>query len=486
VSSQCHWDQPLSDQRSLSGSSHAALPNAPQAQRAAFIDTEAVRVLSPPPAGLEGALREAWDRYGVPLAITEVHNGCTRDEQMRWMRDAWVTANRLRNQGIGIEAVTAWAIFGNSGWNTLLTETGSYEPGAFDIRAPVPRATAMVPLLKSLSQDRSQHPVLTRSGWWKRRIRLQYPKISRPAPMWEQRRTDEGSAPPVLICGGSGTLGRAFAAACEHRNIIYVLTTRDQLELANLASIHTALDGIRPWLVINAAGWVRVDEAEQQPEACRRDNTVGAVRLASACAERGIATVSFSSDLVFDGALNRPYCESDITSPLNVYGASKKDAERGIGGLLGSHLIVRTAAFFSPFDQYNFAVQVASALQSGMRFTVLHEQTISPTYVPDLCNAVLDLAIDGQTGIWHLTNGTPVTWVEFAHRIAQECGLDETLIETDFPAGLAGGAPRPAYVALGSENGFILPGLDSALERFRSVWQLACVAEADGVRRRAV
>jgi dTDP-4-dehydrorhamnose reductase len=60
----------------------------------AFVDTEAVRVLDPPPAGLEGALREAWDRYGIPLAITEVHNGCTRDEQMRWMREAWITAGQ--------------------------------------------------------------------------------------------------------------------------------------------------------------------------------------------------------------------------------------------------------------------------------------------------------------------------------------------------------------------------------------------------------
>jgi dTDP-4-dehydrorhamnose reductase len=456
-----------------------------RANGTSFIDTEAVRVLDPPPAGLECALREAWDRYGIPLAITEVHNGCTRDEQMRWMREAWITATRLRGEGVEIEAVTAWAIFGNSGWNRLLTETGSYEPGAFDIRAPVPRGTAMVPLLNSLAHGGPQHPVLARSGWWKRSVRLQHRKISRPAPMWEQRRTDEQAAPPVLICGATGTLGRAFAAACEHRNILHVLTARSELELGNAASVRAALDGIQPWLVINAAGWVRVDAAEQEPEGCARDNTVGAVQLASACAERGIATVSFSSDLVFDGALKRPYRESDMTSPLNVYGTSKRDAERGIGELLGRHLIVRTAAFFSPYDQHNFAVQLASALEAGRRFSVLHEQTISPTLVSDLCNAALDLAIDGETGIWHLTNGTPVTWEEFAHRIAERCGLDATLIETDFSAGL-GGAPRPTYAALTSEKGMILPDLDSALERFCSVWQAGRPVAHSIMRRRTV
>jgi dTDP-4-dehydrorhamnose reductase len=437
----------------------------------AFVDTEAVRVLTPPPAGLEGALREAWDRYGVPLAVTEVHNGCTRDEQMRWMRDAWETAGRLRRQGIAVEAVTAWALFGNSGWNTLLTQKGNYEPGAYDVRTPVPRATAMVPLLQSLSRGVDPaHPVLGRSGWWRRNMRLQHPRISRPASMWEQRRDDEANVPRVLICGATGTLGRALAAACRHRNIVHLVTSRKDLDLGNAASIDAALDTIQPWLLINAAGWVRVDEAEEQPEACRRANASGAVQLAKACAARGIATVSFSSDLVFDGSERRPYRETDIASPLNVYGRSKSEAEQGIAALQGCHLIVRTAAFFSPYDEHNFAAQVAGTLAAGRKFTVLHDQVISPTYLPDLCNAVLDLAIDGQTGIWHLTNGTALTWTDFAHKVANRCDLDGALIEPDFAAGLAARAPRPTYAALISERGMILPDLADALDRFRSAW----------------
>ena len=76
--------------------------------RQAYCDLEAVRVLEPGPPGLEGALREAWSRYAIPLAVTEAHNGCTREEQMRWMEEAWATATRLRAEGVTIQAVTNW------------------------------------------------------------------------------------------------------------------------------------------------------------------------------------------------------------------------------------------------------------------------------------------------------------------------------------------------------------------------------------------
>lgn len=90
--------------------------------REAYADIEAVRVLSPAPNGLADALRDAWERYGLPLAVTEVHNGCTREEQLRWIAEGWNTCRTLRDEGLDLRAMTAWALFGNQGWNTLLTE----------------------------------------------------------------------------------------------------------------------------------------------------------------------------------------------------------------------------------------------------------------------------------------------------------------------------------------------------------------------------
>ena len=124
-----------------------------------YADVEAIRVLDPPPQGLEGALREAWHRYGIPLAITEAHNGCTREEQMRWVAQAWDIARRLCGEGIPVEGVTLWSLLGSSGWNTLLTGQGHYEPGVWDVSGGTPRATALLPLAQALS-GRGERPLL--------------------------------------------------------------------------------------------------------------------------------------------------------------------------------------------------------------------------------------------------------------------------------------------------------------------------------------
>jgi dTDP-4-dehydrorhamnose reductase len=437
----------------------------------AFADVAAVRVLQPAPAGLEGALREAWERYRIPLAITEVHNGCTREEQMRWTHQAWSTALALRRDGIALRAVTSWALFGSQGWNTLLTGPGTYEAGAFDVRGPAPRPTALAGLLRTLAGvgEARVHPVVAGEGWWSRPIRFHHIPILGPAasraPARPERRAF-AAGPPILIVGGGGTLGGALAAACRHRNLHHVATRRDEIDLDQPDEIAAALDAHEPWLVINAAGWVRVDEAEEDPEGCFRANRDDAARLCRLAAERGIATVSFSSDLVFNGEATAPYVESAGSDPLNVYGRSKADAERAILALAGTHVIVRTAAFFSPFEPGNFAMQSVAALREGRPFPAASDEVVSPTYVPDLCDAILDLATDGETGLWHLSGGMAVTWADFARRIAAACGLDERLIDAVAGARLARPAPRPAYSALASERGQLLPSLTDAIGRF--------------------
>src|SRR3546814_11663479 len=92
-----------------------------------------------------------------------------------------------------------------------------------------------------------------------------------------------------------------MARACALRNIPFILTSRAELDLTAPETVAAALDRIAPWAVVNAAGWVRVDEAETARDACLTANARGAVALAKACGDRGVASLSFSSDLVFDG-----------------------------------------------------------------------------------------------------------------------------------------------------------------------------------------
>lgn len=429
-------------------------------------DVEAVRAIEQP-SGLEGALRSAWSRYGIPLAITEVHNGCTREEQMRWLRDAWTTATQLRAQGVPIEGVTAWSLFGAYDWDSLLTQqNGHYESGTFDVRGPTPRETALAPLIRTLARGHAPaHPVLDGLGWWQRPERF-HGQPSTAAPPMPAR---AAQTRPILIVGATGTLGQAFAGACHLRNIHHVVTRRDQLDLHNTARIGEVLDALRPWAVINCAGWVRVDEAEHHVQDCLADNATGCIALARACAERDIHYSCFSSDLVFDGLADRAYVESDRPSPLNIYGQSKAQAEEGILALGSKALIIRTASFFSPHDQHNFAVHLVAALRAGQLFRAVQDCVTSPTYVPDLVRTTLDLIIDGEVGLWHLVNDGALSWAQFAHAVGTALNLDTSLIEPVPIADMAWPARRPLHAPLTSERGLLMPSLASAIDRFSAV-----------------
>ncbi|MDP2010309.1 MAG: NAD(P)-dependent oxidoreductase [Phenylobacterium sp.] len=437
-----------------------------------YADVEAVRVIQPGPGLVEGAMGEAWDRYGRTLALTECHLGCTREEQIRWLREAWDSAQALRDRGADVEAVTAWALFGSYDWDNLLTRAdGGYETGAFDLRGPVPRPTALAATIRSLARgEQDPSPAAAGPGWWRRDVRLIYSPVftsvqhPQPRPAWH---APQGGGRPLLITGASGTLGAAMARSCEWRGLGYMLTDRASLSLDDPAQMAAALDRLQPWAVINTAGWVRVDEAEQASEACFAANTSGAARLAEACAARGLPFVGFSSDLVFDGKADRPYVESDAAGPLNVYGASKLAAERHVISANDRALMIRTAAFFSPYDPHNFASQLVHRLAAGQSVIAAGDLIVSPTYVPDLVDAVLDLLIDGETGLWHLTNEGAVSWAEFGGLVAGAFGFNAREVGAAPWRTLGWTAERPAYAALASGRGRLMPTLESAIARYR-------------------
>jgi dTDP-4-dehydrorhamnose reductase len=430
-----------------------------------YVDVAAVRVPEGA-AGPERLFREAWERYRLPLAVTEAHNGCTREEQARWFVEVWDTARRLRDSGIDLRAVTAWALLGSFDWDSLVTKPrGHYEPGVFDVRSSPPRPTLLAPILAALVRgERPEHAVLATHGWWRRPSRFLHPPAD--------ARTDDqgvhlaGSAPPLMILGATGTLGRAFARIAELRGLRHVLLSRRELDIADGRAIGEMLARHEPWAVVNAAGYVRVDDAEGDAERCRRENTVGAVMLADACAARAIRFLSFSSDLVFDGAKGSPYLESDAARPLNVYGASKAEAEAAILGRYADALVVRTSAFFGPWDSCNFVTATLRELEGGKCVPVLSDVTISATYVPDLVNASLDILIDGESGLWHLSHAEPVTWLALAERAAGAAGVTTGRLEPRRLEEMGLRAARPTYSVLGSERGQLLPPLEDALRRY--------------------
>jgi dTDP-4-dehydrorhamnose reductase len=133
-----------------------------------YADVEAIRIKLDEPHGPKVLLQECWDRYKIPIVITEVHIHGTAEDQIRWFNHIWSTCLELVKTGVDIKAVTAWAMFGSYGWSKLLTEPpGEYERGVFDLSPGYPKPTAYTRFLKALADDPYfKHPALYEKGWW--------------------------------------------------------------------------------------------------------------------------------------------------------------------------------------------------------------------------------------------------------------------------------------------------------------------------------
>lgn len=427
-----------------------------------YADLEAVRVLPDGVVGHRAALREAWERYRLPVAITELHLGCTREEQLRWIREAWIGAHEAEAEGVDVRAVTFWSLFGSFFWNCLVTrDNGFYEPGAFDVRSDPPRATAIACSIRELADHGAVlHPTASAPGWWRRPERLIQPIDG------VRRSTKPASGRPLLIVGANGTLAQALIRACRARGLAAVAAGRGTLDVTRRHAVHALVAELEPWAVINAAGYVRVDDAESDRDRCFALNVDGPVHLAEACAESGARFLTYSSDLVFDGRQQAPYRERHAVAPLSVYGLSKVEAERRVSSVLPAALIVRTSAFFGPEDQANFVTMALRALASGDSFHAATDAIVSPTYVPDLVDASLDLLIDGADGLFHLANRGETSWADLAKRAAALAHVSDARLVAVPSAELAWRAPRPPYGALATERGVPLPDLDDALARY--------------------
>ena len=129
-------------------------------------------------------------------------------------------------------------------------------------------------------------------------------------------------------------------------------------------------------------------------------------------------------------------------------------------------LVVRTAAFFGPWDDWNFVTRPLRAIAGCSPVDAAEDLVVSPTYVPDLVDALLDLLIDGERGVWHLASEGSTSWAELARDAARRAGLDASLVRGRPAAELGLAAPRPRSVVLASERGSIMRPLDDALHRY--------------------
>ncbi|MDP9123100.1 MAG: sugar nucleotide-binding protein, partial [Pseudomonadota bacterium] len=379
--------------------------------RQIYADVETVRAHGALIDGFGARLRETHARYGLPVAITEVHMGCTREEQLRWLHQAWIAAMDAKRDGVDVRGVTAWAAFGTVDWSSLLTrEAGHYEPGLWDIRTNPPRLTAVGRLAGALGRGEPLNSgavaaVLEGAGWWQRDLRLSV------APHGDVTALPARGA--TLLIVGRNPLAHAFARLSHMRGLPY--EWRESVDDLGIDALLDLLQSHDVWAMIHTSS-----EAD--------------------------------TAVAHKGASIRTLVVHDSCSPHDV---NHRDSA-------ASTLRVHTGALFGPWSgQHDVLAAGLARLERGEPWDADDREHVWPTYIPDLVQAALDLLIDGEMGSWHLTHGESMSWCDFARRAARLAGLQESLVK---PIGAF--VPVPSDADPQAVWPRLLPTLDDALSRY--------------------
>lgn len=251
-----------------------------------------------------------------------------------------------------------------------------------------------------------------------------------------------------LILGAAGQLGTAFTSLIGPADAL--CAARSDLDLADGDRIEPFLREHRPEIVINCAAYTAVDRAEREPNLAAAINTEAVRRLSEAATDCGFRFVTFSTDYVFDGSLERPYVESDTPNPVNVYGRTKLEGEQHALATHPSALVIRTSWVISATHRSFVTAMVRLATGKGGR--VVDDQHGRPTIASDLAAATLDAIDRGASGLLHLTNGGETTWFDLARTVVRLAGLDPMKIRPCTTDEYPTPARRPRNSILASER----------------------------------
>ncbi|WP_421506224.1 dTDP-4-dehydrorhamnose reductase [Erwinia rhapontici] len=220
----------------------------------------------------------------------------------------------------------------------------------------------------------------------------------------------------LLMTGANGQLGRCLLARFPAHWVILPCDSQ-QLDITNAAQVNHRVATFQPEVIINAAAWTAVDQAETHPQQAMAVNGSGPENLARAARDHAVRLIHVSTDYVFDGSQSTPWQENDLPAPLNVYGATKWQGEKRVQALLPEAIIVRTSWVFSEYGN-NFVKTMLRLAQSRDSLSVVSDQTGCPTYAGDLANCLIALAQHPtSTGIYHYCGNPSVSWCEFAETI---------------------------------------------------------------------
>lgn len=224
----------------------------------------------------------------------------------------------------------------------------------------------------------------------------------------------------IAVTGSDGQLGRALAQTLGSRHDIIALP-RPAFDITDRANI-SRLAELQPDVVVQCAAMTNVDGAARDPAGAFRINAFGTQNVALACQRCGAALVYISTNEVFDGTKEAPYLEHDAPNPINAYGKSKLAGEWYARHLLEKFYIVRTAWLYARGGG-KFPDKILELAQRLPALSIVRDEIGSPTYVPDLAEAVARLLTTGQFGIYHLVNAGACSRYEWAVEILRRANV---------------------------------------------------------------
>ena len=277
----------------------------------------------------------------------------------------------------------------------------------------------------------------------------------------------------VLVLGSKGMLGTACLRTFGHEAVGCDL---DDFDIADSSAARAAIARLQPRLIVNCAAATDVDRCELDHEYADRANALGPKNVAQAAAEVGARLVHVSTDFVFAGDKGRPYAETDTPDPVNHYGRSKLEGERGALTALPDALIVRTSWLYGHGGKH-FPGNVIKWAAGGGPLRIVDDQVGSPTYAEDLAAAIRALAERTATGLFHLGGTGCASRFEWASETVALADLGVQVLpasSSEFPLP----APRPANTCLDCSKaaglGVRLPPWRDGLARYIGSRQGAC------------
>ena len=253
-----------------------------------------------------------------------------------------------------------------------------------------------------------------------------------------------------LITGAGGMVGSDLRNALAARGEDFLPLTRSDLDITDSRAVTAAVAEARPSIVVNCAGYTRVDDAESNERLANAINGSSVELLAEAANAVEALLVHISTDFVFDGRSRIPYDINDRTAPLSVYGRSKLLGEQAATHAR-KHVIVRTSWLFGT-NGPNFVEAIRRQIQKGANpLRVVDDQRGRPTFVPHLAEAIIRIANLDARGVIHYADEPECTWYDFARAIVEELGADvavKPVPTEEFPRPAA----RPAYSVLSTER----------------------------------